>query len=206
MPVAGESFNWPQAVKFSERMGAKSLRHFCELLVEKHSKNGVFASKVGWAQLYFLCRTKLIPEVFGIPRFIHVRRLDLLGQAISFVIAKQTGAWSSKIVSDKKPQYDAAAIAARLEMTATANARFEVLFSRFGYPQLEVVYEHFLQQDGQGVDAITEWLGLGRSRVNPRKTQLRPQRDTLNEEWRARFLSEQQAFFASMAAPGANGQ
>jgi LPS sulfotransferase NodH len=205
LPRAHESFNWPQAISFSERNEAKSFRHFCQLLIERYSKNGVYASKVGWSQLYFLCRSKVIPEIFGMPRFIYVRRRDLLGQAISFVIAKQTGVWSSKMVSDAKPRYDAAAIAARLESIARANARFEVLFAHFGFPVFEIVYEDFLEQGDRCVSAVTEWLGLGPSTINDRGARLQVQRNAVNDEWRDRFLSEQQEFFASRSGRRGEG-
>lgn len=195
LPRARESFNWPAVLKFSQRTGAKSFHHFCQLLVQHHSRNGIFASKIGWAQLYFLCRSKAIPEVFGIPHFIHVRRRDLLAQAISFVIAKQTGAWSSKHVPQAEPHYDADAIANRMERIAYGNAKFEILFARFGFPRIEIIYEDFLAQNAQGVSAITEWLGLGPSCVDASKTRLHIQRSSVNEEWKARFLSEQREFF-----------
>jgi LPS sulfotransferase NodH len=206
LPAAGELFNWPYVVKQSENHGFGSFEEFCGHLIRTRSVNGVFASKVGWSQLYFLTRMRLIPELFATPRFIHIRRRDVLAQAISYVIAEQTGQWKSdsapKWFAQSEPVYDADAIAGRIKSFAVANALFEEFFASFRFPLYQVVYEDFVRDELGTIRAITDWLGLGAVDVDREQTRLEAQRSTVNQEWRERFISERMAYFASGAGEG----
>lgn len=205
LPLAGEWFNWPNVINFSERREAKSFRHFCHLLARGTSRNGRFASKIGCSQLYFLSRSRVIPELFGSPHFIFVRRRDVLGQSISYLIAKQTGQWTSNIPRKRQPAapanvvYDGQAIARHIRSISATNARFEEYFATFNFPMMEVVYEDLVADEAQKISAITDWLGLGPTSVEREEVRLKPQRSSLNDEWRARFLSERTAYFANEA-------
>jgi LPS sulfotransferase NodH len=209
MPRAREIFNVPVVLKLSKQNKAESFRHFCEILARSYAVEGLFASKVGWQQLYFLAKARMIPEVFAAPRFIHVRRRDLLGQAISFVIAHQTGAWTSEQIAEREPVYDSVAIADQMGRIADAAARFEQFFATFGFPHLDVVYEDFVKDKAGCVSAITTWLGLGPSTIKEEETHFQRQRNTINDQWRERFLAEHTAYFDSdrpAAAPLARKQ
>jgi LPS sulfotransferase NodH len=209
MPRAREIFNVPVVLKLSKQNKAESFRHFCQMLARSYALDGLFASKVAWQQLYFLARTRMIPEVFAAPRFIHVRRRDLLGQAISFVIAHQTGAWTSEQVPEREPLYDSVAIADQMGRIADAAARFEHFFATFGFPHLDVAYEDFVKDKASCVSDITTWLGLGPSTIKEEKTHFQRQRNTINDQWRERFLAEHGAYFASdrsVAVPSARKQ
>jgi LPS sulfotransferase NodH len=210
LPAAGEVFNWPYVVKQSEERGFRSFEEFCGHLVRTRSVNGVFAGKVGWSQLYFLTRMRLIPELFATPRFIHIRRRDVLGQAISYVIAKQTGQWKSDItrrerdkqLAQPEPVYDADAISARIKSFTVANALLEEFFASFRFPLYQVVYEDIIRDELGTIRAITDWLGLGAANVDRGQTRLEAQRSTVNQEWRERFISERMEYFASGAGEG----
>jgi LPS sulfotransferase NodH len=195
MPRAREIFNVPVVLRLSKQNKAESFRHFCQILARSYEIDGLFASKVGWQQLYFLAKTRMIPEVFAAPRFIHVRRRDLLGQAISFVIAHQTGAWTSEQVPEREPVYDSVAIAEQMGRISDAAARFEQFFATFGFPHLDVAYEDFVKDKSGCVSAITTWLGLGSSTIKEEESHFQRQRNTINDEWRERFLTEHKAYF-----------
>lgn len=210
VPTAGEVFNWPYVLKQSEDHGFESFEEFCAHLIRTRTVNGVFASKIGWSQLYFLTRLRLIPELFTTPRFIHIRRRDVLSQAISYVIAKQTGQWKSDSrrreqdnrLVEPEPVYDADAIAGRIKSFTVANALFEEFFASFHFPLYQVVYEDFLRDELGTIRAITDWLGLGAANVDREQTRLEAQRSTVNQKWRERFISERMAYFASGAGEG----
>jgi LPS sulfotransferase NodH len=209
MPRAREIFNVPVVLKLSKQNKAESFRHFCQMLARNYALDGLFVSKAGWQQLYFLAKTRMIPEVFAAPRFIHVRRRDLLGQAISFVIAHQTGAWTSEQVPEREPVYDSVAIADQMGRIADSAARFERFFATFGFPHLDVAYEDFIKDKPGCVSAITTWLGLGPSTIKEEETRFQRQRNTINDEWRERFLAEHTAYFDSdqpAAAPSVRKQ
>ena len=82
-----------------------------------------------------------------------------------------------------------------------ANAWFQEYFAILGFPVFELAYEDLIADETGTVSAITEWLGLGPSQINLEKTNLQPQRNALNAEWRKKFLSESRQYFG---ADGAN--
>lgn len=203
LPQAKGNFSWQVIVKHSKRNKYGSFEQYCASLVWLRRGNGFFACKASAAQLSFLTKEKLIPKVFAAPRFIHLRRRDVLAQAISFVIARQTGQWNiRKQVKAEEPVYDAAAIAARVRAIAAANAWFEDYFALFGFPVFEVVYEDLAADPAATISDITEWLGLGPSQIDRERTSLKPQRNALNDEWRSRFLDESRQYFGGSGELG----
>jgi LPS sulfotransferase NodH len=202
LPRAGEWFNWPHVISFSERMGAKSFPHFCQLLAKNTSKQGHFVGKIGLSQLYLLSRMRAIPDVFASPHMIFVRRRDVLAQAISYVIAEQTGEWKHhaarkrQVATSRTPTYDGAAIARNIRGITGTNAGFEEFFANFDFPVMEVVYEDLVAEESDKISAITEWLGLGPTAIEREAVTLKRQRNSVNDEWRERFLSERMTYFA----------
>ena len=89
---------------------------YCETILEKGTtSNGVFGIKMHWWQLYdFLKLTRQLPdfssktdyEILGAffpnPKFIHIWRKDMVAQAVSTVIALQTGVWVSPLEKESK--------------------------------------------------------------------------------------------------------
>jgi LPS sulfotransferase NodH len=63
-------------------------------------------------------------------------------------------------------------------------------FSTFGISPFEVVYEDFITDAPATVRRILDWCDLGPGEMDPSKIKIRQQRDSLNAEWRSRFLDE----------------
>ena len=191
LPNSRGDFSWRGVVNRSEKRGINSLEEYADHLIKAQSEHGVFVCKTSAPQLSLLTRKNLIPRVFATPRFIHLRRRDLLGQAISFGIATQTGYWNTrKGHAAPEPQYHPTVIANRIRSITAANAWFQEYFAIFGLPVFDVVYEDLIADEAGTISAITEWLGLGPSQVDLGKTNLQPQRNALNTEWRKRFTNE----------------
>ncbi len=202
LPASKGDFSWRGVRNRSKKRGIRSLEEYCGYLIKTQSEHGTFVCKTSAPQLALLTKKKLIPSAFAGPRFIHLRRRDLLGQAISFVIATQTGQWSTrKGQAVSEPQYNPKVIANRMRSITLANAWFQEYFAILGFPVFELAYEDLIADETGTVSAITEWLGLGPSQINLEKTNLQPQRNALNAEWRKKFLSESRQYFG---ADGAN--
>ena len=207
--LAGEFLNHPRVLKVSREHGIRTLADYLRHTQAHHSsQNGVFGTKLGWAQLYYLTRLGLIPEVLENPRFVMIERDDLLGQAISYAIAHQTKAWTSKHQPvSTSYRYDGEDILRRIHSISAAYARFRDYFAVFGIKPVTVSYEELEAELVGTVQRVIEQLAIpetGCSRVRPGRIAIKRQRGVLNEEIRARF---QEAYgFSSRPLAAADGR
>lgn len=158
------------------------------------SENGICGIKIFPRHMAAVQRQINLCDWF--PRFslVWIRRRDLLGQAISGVIARQTRSYRSYYKDGGvTPEYSAADIAWQMQKFATDEARWRVYLARTGHTAHEVYYEDLvrdpagvMQQLGKsiGVEIDTGRLSLGDSG-------LKVQRSEINEQWRERFIAEQ---------------
>jgi LPS sulfotransferase NodH len=126
------------------------------------------------------------------PRFVVLHRNDLLGQAISLHKAQWTRSYTSWSKAVSKPAYDGERIKALLSELAMRRQRWEVYFSRNGIVPFRVEYEQLLNMPSNVVAGIAQAAEIGETPVLGRELWYRfdRQSDTVNAEWRARFLAE----------------
>jgi len=167
--------------------------------------NGVFGAKLMWGTMDELVERlatvypdvaeggpgdlALLERAFGRTRFVHLRRDDVLAQAVSWLRAEQTGTW---YVGDPRgaggaPSFDAEEIRRICRTVDEHNAAWEQWFASNGVEPHRVRYED-LSADPVGVTtAILGFLGLeppeGRV-ITPRHER---RADTLNEQWLERY-------------------
>jgi LPS sulfotransferase NodH len=161
------------------------------ILTRGASPNGVYGLKIfPWQHDLIAPRmrwTEALPDL----RFVHLRRRDLLGQALSAVRAEQTGSWRSTSAGTGEPRYDGAAVMASLRMLVNEQARWELFFARNGIEPLRLVYEAAVREPQCCVDRVAELMELPhRPAIAWNRVGLAPQRDALTEEWRQRFRAE----------------
>ena len=91
----------------------------------------------------------LIEAAFGPTRYIHLSRLDKVAEAVSYLRAEQTGLWHGdpagndieRIAPSETDGYDAARIAARVQMLGGYDAAWRTWFQREGITPLFLTYE-----------------------------------------------------------------
>jgi LPS sulfotransferase NodH len=125
--------------------------------------------------------------------FVHLRRRDLLGQAISWARAEQTGQYRSTSRARAEPVYDAARIQARLADIVREEARWSLFFARTARRPVRLVYEKVTADPQKAADAVARAVRLDPAPCHLAGVDLHIQRDALNEDWRARFLAERSA-------------
>lgn len=137
-----------------------------------------------------LTDVELLSARLGRLRFVHLRRLDLLAQAVSWAKALQTHYWhpgEAVVPGGRDPHYDEALIA-RL---VAALEKFETGWTRwFGDHRIvpcEVVYEELAADPQRTAHRVLDHLGLD----VPSDRQLvighRRQADRVNADWIGRF-------------------
>lgn len=158
------------------------------------TREGVFTLKAHWKQFQPFLDLRLLPVCLTEARFALIRRRDLLGQAISRELARQTGQWSVHWPGkDCVPEYSGEAIAASMRNILHQNAQWRLFFARNNLAWQEVVYEDLLREPRETIQQVAAHLAP-ELKISPRvkveSSGLRVQRSQLNEEWRERFVRE----------------
>lgn len=123
--------------------------------------------------------------------FVHLRRRDLLGQALSLVRAQQTDQYHSHRPKAGEPLYDRGRINEALVGLARTEARWRYWFARNGLDPLMLDYEDLAERPLEAVGRIAVLVGVsGEVTVDFDKVANRVQRDDQTEDWRQRFLAE----------------
>jgi len=155
------------------------------------SANGVYGLKVFPDQYHRASAQIRLVDAFPNAVFVRLRRADALGQAISWLRALQTGQYRSTQPLLAQSAYDGGLILERLVEIARLEASWDVYFARTQIVPLQLVYETVMADPAAAAEAVAARLGLGkRPIIDPRAVDLRLQRGTEAETWRARFLAE----------------
>lgn len=132
---------------------------------------------------------------FGRTLFVHLTRTDKIGQAVSYVKARQTGLWHAapdgteleRLSPPREPIYDRDEIGARIvEMTAHERD-WNRWFAASGIAPLRLAYEELSAAPRQTLRTVLKHLGLddrAADRVEPETAKLA---DGVNREWVERF-------------------
>jgi trehalose 2-sulfotransferase len=150
--------------------------------------NGIYGLKIFAEQFDLVEGCGWATRLPGL-RFVHIRRLDLLGQAVSLVRARQTLAFESLHPVRHEPVYSRRHIASTLNRIAHNQARWACWFARNGLDPLHLTYEEIAERPAGTVQRIHRHLGLS-GPVKPGRVALEVQRDRLSETWRERFVLE----------------
>ena len=153
--------------------------------------NGIYAVKVIGPQLLRI--KKRIDPFRDLPKLalVRLRRMDVVGQAISLTRARQTGQFVASDRARGASAYDAQAIREALRSIAAQEAIWDAAMARLGVQPLSVTYEDILADPQGVVDRIALLLGLPLPVPIDRAVIAQTmQRDERTAEWRARFLAE----------------
>jgi trehalose 2-sulfotransferase len=123
-------------------------------------------------------------------KFIHFVRQDLLGQAISLSIARQTQSYIHWLPAQAAAVYSRKHIARCMDWLAIGDARWNQFFARNGIDPLILTYDQLCADPQAVVSAIGRHVGAPDATIGPRHLEPRIQRDGRNAEWRARFIAE----------------
>ncbi|WP_160150182.1 Stf0 family sulfotransferase [Nonomuraea solani] len=134
------------------------------LMTCRTSPNGVFGIKVHGQHLLGL--EVDLDELLVSPRYIWLRRRDRIRQAISFVMAKQTGLWlldgayapAGRALAE--PRYDYAEVLRHLKQLDRESRSWEEYFDRRGTVPHVVFYEDLLTDYARSLAGCLRHLGV----------------------------------------------
>lgn len=161
-----------------------------EVFKQATSENGVYGLKLFSQQFDVTCKAQWIERLPNL-RFIHLVRMDLLGQAISLVKALQTDQYFASQSIRAAPRYDRKAIARQMARIAEGQARWRGYFARNGLQPLSLTYEQLVADPIAAVRAVAAHIGV-EEELTPdlARVNVAVQRDDLSEEWRSRFIHD----------------
>lgn len=82
--------------KWKSIVGSQDLREVVDgLKVKRTSENGVFSIKTHFSHMKNCGGMGVFKSLFPNAKYIHIKRRDVVGQAVSFFIAKKTEKWIS---------------------------------------------------------------------------------------------------------------
>ncbi|WP_298280979.1 Stf0 family sulfotransferase [Acidocella sp.] len=188
---AGEYFNAPTILEHTTRLGLTSLPAYVAALLGLLAHRGPLAMKASPDQLALLTQTGVLDAPGLRARFLFIERTDKLAQAISRVIAAQTGQFWAHQPRLAEPAYNRAAIQAELANIAYANALFHGFFAANGLAPIHVSYEEILKSPAALLARVGSAFGIALPAPDPARLTIQKQSTALNAAWQARFLSGQ---------------
>jgi LPS sulfotransferase NodH len=124
--------------------------------------------------------------------FLRLVRRDIVGQAISFGKASQSGQWHAGNRPTRRPVYDAAKIAKAIRKVAAGIEQLRRYAEICQRPSRTVVYEDFAEGDFSSVTAACDDLGIPRREAGSVAEHRGVERmsDETNDAWRSRFMED----------------
>lgn len=164
--------------------------------------NGVFAARVMWGTMDEMiaklraahCHPmgsdlEALQRELGQTRFVHLRRSDVLAQAVSWAKAEQTGYWQDEdsVVPGRRPRFDFDGIDGYVRTINEHNMAWRRWFATSAISPLVVLYEDLVANLEPAVAEIMGFLGLELPEGHVVQPSTRKQADEVNEDWARRY-------------------
>ncbi len=167
--------------------------------------NGILALRIMWstlaevtaqlAQLYSDLaddELALLEKAFGRPKFIYLRREDVIAQAVSLYRAQQTGYWhiDEGQAPEQPPAFDFDAVHSFVDELRQDNLGWQAWFRKVGVEPMPVVYEDFAADPKTTISTVLRFLEI----EPPANMQLKASNQRLADEtttlWLSRYREE----------------
>jgi len=195
--VPFEYANPTNAAEWSRRLETTTPEAtLAELMARRTTPNGVFGLKAHYEHgAVFGTAENLVSQLPGL-RVVHLRRADVLRQAVSFAVAKQTGIWiSGQEGTGEAAAYDPGLIDHCLNDIAVQNALWTSLFDRLNIQPLEITYENCVKDLAGAVNDIARFCGVttGDEVLDVQTVTKRQSKDQRTEDWVLRYADDRLA-------------
>jgi LPS sulfotransferase NodH len=161
--------------------------------------NGVFGAKIMWAHLQDLGLqlgshdlAALVDTLFDRPRFVWVRRLDTIRQAVSLWRAMQTQSWRAENErAAGEPRYSYAALRHLVELLASHDAAWERFFAANSGDVLTLTYEDIASDLAGALQRTLDHIDVAppAGTLDALPT-MRRQADELSDAWAAAYARD----------------
>lgn len=197
-----ELLNHETVLTHARDRGIDSFADYFRAVSAEYGKPGrIFGFKASWDQILMLLRLE-VPRLYDGVRIIHITRQDVIGQAVSYLIAHQTRKWTSQQSGDPnaRPVYNGALLERLLAESQRSEAMVATLANVFDLPRLVVTYEGLQAQPGALLTRIGSFVGADIGPLKLPRPRIAKQADTVNAEFRRRFADSLRARALGQAA------
>ncbi len=213
--VAGnpESYFQSQSIgAYSNELGLSSdAQHWGQEYVDRvrcaaMSSNGCVGIRIMWTNMAQVLRVlaHLYPKAnddsgrlqtaFGMQRYVFLYREDKIAQAVSLVLALQTGLWHLNAdgtvregdLETREPRFDSEAIARELKMLEREEEGWQTWFASQAIEPLRMSYESLASDPEAGLQLVLDRIGQ-RPKGSLPGVRTAPTSSNINDEWAAKF-------------------
>jgi LPS sulfotransferase NodH len=194
----GFPLEYTNPINFKEWQKRLGIADFCDVINEikkkRTSSNGVFGIKIHYPHIKmysgFTGITKLFPDAY----YVLLSRKDVLKQAVSLAIARQTGVW---IAGEKSkcdnPIYDWNQIDACLRETIMHNASWRYILAANKCNYIEMNFDEIKTNLPKAIGDIAKFMQIEiSSDALPKQQVTKRQSSEINIEWEKRYLNHYQ--------------
>ncbi|AXR05540.1 Stf0 family sulfotransferase [Salinimonas sediminis] len=161
------------------------------IMRRRTSPNGVFGIKVHYSHLPALGGFNALRQLFPNPHFVLLTRHDVMSQAVSLAMAKQTGSWIADQSKGRQPVYHAEDIDNGLRRILFENSSWKYTLSASGARYMDLNFDDVKANTANTVLRIADFMqqDIDSARI-PRAPVTRKQSNELNQQWTARFIEQ----------------
>jgi len=195
--VPFEYMNPSNLLEWQNRLDTSSPQETLRALMNiRTSANGVFCIKAHYSHCAIFGGVEAFLSALPNLCVVHIRRADVLRQAISYSIAEQTGVWISGQEQEAETSaYQPKRINRCLNSVATQNANWVTAFRKNNIAPLNIFYEDMEADLQATVDKVARFAGVidesDSLPTAPRTT--RQSSAQRSDEWVARYQRDSQA-------------
>ncbi|NMH60514.1 Stf0 family sulfotransferase [Alteromonas ponticola] len=162
--------------------------------IQKHrtSPNGVFGIKIHYSHLHQFGGFDQLKHYFVNPSFVWLTREDMIAQAVSLSIAKQTGAWiSQQHIENESVTYDAKQIDEGLRRVIFENASWQYALNASGSRFMHLNFTDVKLNTASVVRSIADFMQVEVDVANvPEKPVTKKQGKRINQQWIEQFQQQ----------------
>lgn len=192
-----EYFNEEHFSTWSSHLGSDDPSVIIDKIRERRTGSlGWFSFKAHWPQFKYFQRLELNKEAYGPDKIVFLKRKDVLSQAVSWAMAKQTKKYIHFHKSRNIPHYRFQDIASSLHDIFFFERCWEDYFIQNGNPEIILYFEDILTDPKAALGNIYRYLGFDEAfieNLNCVSTpSIKKQGGDLNARWKNLFLQDLQ--------------
>jgi trehalose 2-sulfotransferase len=192
--VPFEYANPANLAEWADRLGTVSPDDTLRaVMARRTTANGVFAIKAHFSHCESLGGPSRFLKFWPNLKVVHLRRADVLRQAISYAVARQTGVWiAGQEAESDVADYDPQVIAECLDDIAVQNASWVSAFASAGLTPISIQYESTVDDMAAVVTRCARLVGvIGADDVaNVTIATARQARSDRTEDWIRRYAAD----------------
>ncbi len=188
-----EYANPANLAEWKKRLGVVDIVEvISELQNRRTSANGVFGIKIHYSHIRQFGGFSKMVELFPNAYYVLLSRRDVLGQAISLSIAKQTGVWIYGQKSMKEnPEYSFVDIDNCFRSILLDNSAWRYALLASGSNFIELNFEEVQNNISRAIEAIARFIEIDIHNNDILKQQkTHKQSNKINEDWKKKFIFE----------------